>query len=354
MKKFKSLFTAVVIVVTVLCTSAISAFAVEPWPERTDFKEPFTYVNGIKSSDIYLEHEYTDSVNYRYLGGGTVTGWDFPTLDNGIDYEIVKKGDDNITIKLLKGKKTVPYINVSVAFENWPLRSNVQDITAFVNGKRPGHVVVKYAPDSEAHRLEYTGEGTVMGWIFPSMTEGKNYKVVETKDNYIDIVLINGQDEIPDVNVLVDFTALGEAIDAGDTVHVNGEKSGSIICEYNKFDNSYTYKYTGDGRVAEWDFADLVENMNYQILETGANSITVILMNGQETIDYVNAVVVAGEAAPGALQNTAIESGKTDIDASPDNSAPADHDLILFVSVAAAAIVLIGAVAALVVKKKKK
>lgn len=207
MKKFTAIFTAVIAVIAILCSNILPAFASEQWPERTDFKEPLFYVNGVKSDDVIEDYEISpESQHYMYSGGGTVTGWEFPTLTEGVDYEILSQGTDDIEFKLLNGKAIVPYINVLVDFEHWPIRSNVQDTKAYTNGSFTGHVIITFTPDLEGFRLEYTAEGSVTGWEFPSMTEGKNYEIIDQKDNYIDIKLINGQDEIPDVNVLVDYS----------------------------------------------------------------------------------------------------------------------------------------------------
>ncbi|MCH5317425.1 MAG: hypothetical protein J1E05_05560 [Eubacterium sp.] len=207
MKKFVSLFTEIIMVLVILCSSSLPALADEKWPVIEDPKEVLTYINGVKSNDVIEDYEISpDSHHYRYWGGGTVTGWEFPTLTEGVDYEILSRGTDDIEFKLLNGKDIVPYINVLVDFEHWPIRTNVQDITAYTNTTRPGHVTVTYTPASEGFRLEYTAEGSVTGWEFPNMTEGKNYEVIAQKDNYIDIKLINGQDEIPYVNVLVDYS----------------------------------------------------------------------------------------------------------------------------------------------------
>ena len=207
MKKFISLFTEILMVLAILCSNALPALADEKWPVIEDPKEVLTYINGVKSDDVIEDYEISpDSCHYRYWGGGTVTGWEFPTLTEGVDYEILSRGTDDIEFKLLNGKDIVPYINVLVDFEHWPIRTNVHDITAYTNTTRPGHVTVTYTPASEGFRLEYTAEGSVTGWEFPNMTEGNNYEVIAQKDNYIDIKLINGQDEIPYVNVLVDYS----------------------------------------------------------------------------------------------------------------------------------------------------
>lgn len=213
MKKFLTLCTEIIMVFVILCSGMVSAHAGEQWTARTDFKEPLFYVNGIKSDDVVEDYEISsDSCHYRYWGGGTVTGWEFPTLTEGVDYEILSKGEDDIEFKILNGQSCVPYINVLVDFEHWPIRSDVQEISAYINGARAfGNVHSEYTPDDpDGHRFTYTGDGTVTGWEFPSMTEGKNYEIIAQKENYIDIKLINGQDEIPDVNVLVEYSNLKE------------------------------------------------------------------------------------------------------------------------------------------------
>lgn len=233
MKKFLTLCTEIIMVFVILCSGMVSAHAGEQWTSRTDFKEPLFYVNGIKSDDVVEDYEISpDSCHYRYWGGGTVTGWEFPTLTEGVDYEILNKGEDDIEFKILNGQSCVPYINVLVDFEHWPIRSDVQEISLYINGARSfGDVHSEYTPDDpDGHRFTYTGDGTVTGWEFPNLTEGKNYEIIEQKENYIDIKLINGQDEIPDINVLVAFSNAkeneGQAIDKGENSINAGSENG--------------------------------------------------------------------------------------------------------------------------------
>ena len=348
MKKILTSCTKILMALVILCSGMLTAYASEPWPARTDFEETLSYVNGIKSDSF--ENYYDESTEvyyYRYLGGGTVTGWELPSMLKGVDYEIINQGKDDIEFKMINVQKSIPYINVLVDYKNWPIRSDVQDITAFTNGTRPGHVIVEYTQDGTGLRLTYTAEGTVTGWEFPSLTEGKNYKIIGKKDNYIDIELINGQDELPDVNVLVDFSALSEIIDAKDTVYVNGKKTDSVTCEYNEFVDSYTYTYVGDEKVTKWDFSDLEENTNYQILESSDNSITVRLLNGQEKFDIVNAVLEDGNVfAPMGI----VADGSNQVD-TPSNAT--NENTVLLVSVVVITIAIVGSVTVVLTKRKK-
>lgn len=72
-----------------------------------------------------------------------------------------------------------------------PGKEDTQDkitgVTVTVNGKTTKDITVDRDGNSRVITFTYDGDGKLIGWEFPGMTEGKDYKIIEQKDNYITI-----------------------------------------------------------------------------------------------------------------------------------------------------------------------
>lgn len=63
----------------------------------------------------------------------------------------------------------------------------ITGISVQVNGKTSKDITVDRDGTSRVITFTYDGDGNLVGWEFPGMTEGKDYTIVEEKDNYITI-----------------------------------------------------------------------------------------------------------------------------------------------------------------------
>ena len=73
-----------------------------------------------------------------------------------------------------------------------PTKKPEPTVITQVNGK-PSKAVT-YTKDSEdpyVYTFTYTGDGKLVGWEFPGMTEGKDYKIVKRDGNTITIELLH-------------------------------------------------------------------------------------------------------------------------------------------------------------------
>lgn len=227
MKKITSIFTAVVILMVVLCSNILPAFACV----NANAKNYSAYTDGSK---YYVYTECDEDLNcyvYRYDGGGIVTNWEFVGLKEGVDYDVYAMGEAHIAIKYIGEQKQFEAINITVDFDRWQTALYVQDITAYVNGLR-SYGGFKFDLDgaTEGHIFTYTGEGTVVGWELPNLKEGVNYEVLAKDEKSFTVKLINGQNEIPYLNVFVDFGRSADETDFGidNTVPVNIKVEASI------------------------------------------------------------------------------------------------------------------------------
>ena len=78
-----------------------------------------------------------------------------------------------------------------------PTKKPEPTIITEVNGK-PSKAVT-YTKDGEdpyVYTFTYTGTGKLIGWEFPGMEEGKDYKVISRDGNSITIELLTDQDEV--------------------------------------------------------------------------------------------------------------------------------------------------------------
>lgn len=220
MKKFTSIFTAVIMVLAVIGLSVLPAFA-----SVKDYTQ--NYLDYTDGSKYYVRTEYSKDENcyvYRYDGGGIVTNWEFVGLKEGVDYEVYAMGEAHIAIRYIAEKKDFSDINLTVNFDRWQTALYVQDITVYVNGLRNfGEIHNEFGEVADSLKYTYSGKGSVVDWELPNLTEGVHYEVLKKEGNSITLKLINGQNEIPYLNVFVDFGKSDKGTDFGleDTVPVN-------------------------------------------------------------------------------------------------------------------------------------
>lgn len=120
MKKAMSIFISIILsVITIFCVS-LSAFAettTKYWEPRPNAQGAEGYVNSKPTDEIYLEADTkTKGSKITYNGDGKLTGWEFPLLEEGKDYEIISQKENSITIKLINKNQELPYINALVDF----------------------------------------------------------------------------------------------------------------------------------------------------------------------------------------------------------------------------------------------
>lgn len=85
----------------------------------------------------------------------------------------------------------------------WEPISDPQGVAGYVNGEYNGDAIYMAADtENDATRIEYSGEGKVKGWEFPTLTEGKDYKIISQYDN---IIIVKFSVGCPYINALVDF-----------------------------------------------------------------------------------------------------------------------------------------------------
>lgn len=121
MKKIVSILIAFAVILSAISVSTITSFAQE-WEDRRNIQDSEGYVNGTVGGNIYTEYDSaTEGLKITYSGEGTLTGWEFPLLVEGQDYDVLSEDIDNnaIIIKLLDGGRgEIPYINALVDFGN--------------------------------------------------------------------------------------------------------------------------------------------------------------------------------------------------------------------------------------------
>ena len=94
----------------------------------------------------------------------------------------------SLVMVLSVGALSVSAIAAPVASPGKPdTGDKITGITTEVNGKTSKEVEVDRDGTSRVITFTYTGDGKLIGWEFPGMKEGKDYKIIEQKDNYITI-----------------------------------------------------------------------------------------------------------------------------------------------------------------------
>lgn len=85
----------------------------------------------------------------------------------------------------------------------WEPRPHPQDALGCINGE-PGDVKSQWDQDTDTFTYSVDDSYHVIGWEFPLLTEGKDYKVIKEEENSITIDLYTENNEIPYINALVE------------------------------------------------------------------------------------------------------------------------------------------------------
>ena len=105
MKKILSILLSVVMLVSVSAVT-VSAFADVASQETTKSTSKITVeVNGSTSKDVTYKADPDDpaKITFTYKGDGTLEGWEFDGMVEGVDYQIISEDGNSITIELLNG-----------------------------------------------------------------------------------------------------------------------------------------------------------------------------------------------------------------------------------------------------------
>ena len=105
MKKIISVVLSIVLLVSV-GMATIPAFAIVGSQESVTtptHNKIIPQVNGKDDNDVTWEwiSDNPKTIKFTYNGDGTLQDWDFGDLEEGVDYRIVEKDGNSITIELL-------------------------------------------------------------------------------------------------------------------------------------------------------------------------------------------------------------------------------------------------------------
>lgn len=87
----------------------------------------------------------------------------------------------------------------------WEPRPDAQSALSYVNGEIGGNIYVEADLQTGGCKITYDDNGRLIGWEFPLLEEGKDYKIISQSDNSITIKLMNENHELPYINALVEF-----------------------------------------------------------------------------------------------------------------------------------------------------
>ncbi|MBR2100493.1 MAG: hypothetical protein IJ927_04115 [Eubacterium sp.] len=105
MKKIISIVLSLVMLVSASALT-INAFAEVQSPSSVTPGSKITVeVNGNTSKDVTYKADPDDPaiITFTYTGTGTLEGWEFNGMVEGVDYQVVSKDGNSITIELLNG-----------------------------------------------------------------------------------------------------------------------------------------------------------------------------------------------------------------------------------------------------------
>lgn len=97
---------------------------------------------------------------------------------------------------------------------------------------------------------------------------------------------------------------------------VNGEENYDIYTEADSKSGGIKITYKGDGVVTEWEFPLSQNGKDYKPISQGKNSITIILLNQDKVLPYVNAIVSSGalSTAHSTTQKPTVSKRTTETD----------------------------------------
>lgn len=120
--------------------------------------------------------------------------------------------------------------------KHWEPKPNCQDVTPCVNDiEFGGEIGGTYDSSTGENTFTYESEGTIKGWEFPLLEEGKDYEIISQEGNSITIKLINENHELPYINALVDFGETTTAKSIEQTIKQNiADEASTVIEETNE------------------------------------------------------------------------------------------------------------------------
>ena len=97
---------------------------------------------------------------------------------------------------------------------------------------------------------------------------------------------------------------------------VNGEENYDIYTEADIKSGGIKITYKGDGVVTEWEFPLSQNGKDYKPVSQGKNSITIVLLNQDKVLPYVNAIVSRGASSTvhSTTQKTTVSKKTTETD----------------------------------------
>lgn len=149
MKKIISIVMSVIMMIAALsvCTTA---FAEKVNSVETTAKSVTVTVtlNGQDSPDTEYKTDKNDPgvITFTYTGGGELIGWEFPNAVEGVDYVIVSRDGDSITVKII----------------NYDKNDNFWANAIDKYGKTTEKVSVK---KDESHKSPKTGAVSALGFV---------------------------------------------------------------------------------------------------------------------------------------------------------------------------------------------
>lgn len=115
----------------------------------------------------------------------------------------------SIFISIILSVITIFCVSLSAFAETttkyWEPRPDAQSALSYVNGEIGGNIYVEADPQTGGCKITYDDNGRLIGWEFPLLEEGKDYKIISQNDNSITIKLMNENHELPYINALVEF-----------------------------------------------------------------------------------------------------------------------------------------------------
>ena len=75
---------------------------------------------------------------------------------------------------------------------------------------------------------------------------------------------------------------------------VNGKENYDIYTESDNDSGGIRITYKGEGIVNEWEFPLSHADTDYNVVSQGKNTITIVLLNQDKVLPYVNAIVLSG------------------------------------------------------------
>ncbi len=82
---------------------------------------------------------------------------------------------------------------------------HIDKITGKVNGEESDDITIYQKPGTREFTFTYTGDGTVIGWEFENMVEGRDYEILSETDNSITIRVFDTYSGNVVANAIVEY-----------------------------------------------------------------------------------------------------------------------------------------------------